>query len=210
MLRKDAKGTQMKSFSAIISSGFKSDMHINRLGRHCNSMRHLIASFGLMLLTSCASTVGTRPFTSDEPRVYVQGTYAPGSNLTLPRPRQSRFFRVQDAGFLVLKNKGAAYYLRAHVPEPRTTTYFVRIEYDNPQDTSYPFVNGLDLKPDMGGVLFTSPDVVWGIRNYQTYSIRVSVFADGHSKQPIDTLVQPFRAYVDTTTTEVRIYKSIR
>ena len=173
-------------------------------------MRHFIAFIGLMLLTSCASTVGTHPFASDKQRVYVQGTYTPGANWTLPRPRQSRFFRVDDAGFLVLKNKGAAFYLRAGVPEHRTTTYYVRIEYDNPQDASHPFANDLDLEPDMDRVVFTSPDVVWGIQNYQTYTIRVSVFTDRESKQPIDTLIQPLRAYVVTTTGEVRVYNEMR
>jgi hypothetical protein len=173
-------------------------------------MRYLITFAGLMLLTSCASTVGTHPLTSDDPRVYVQGTYSPGADLTLPRPRRSRFFRVNDAGFMVLKNKGAAYYLRAGVPEHRTTTYYVRIEYDNPQDMRHPFANDLDLKPEMDAVLFTSPDVVWGLQNYQTYTIRVSVFADRESKQSIDTLIQPFRAYVDTTTKEVRVYNEMR
>lgn len=173
-------------------------------------MRHFIAFVGLMLVTSCASTVGTHPLTSDKSRVYVQGTYSSGANLTLPRPRQSRFFEVQDAGFLVLKQKGAAYYLRASVSKHRTTTYYVRIQYDNPQDTSHPFANDLDLKPEMDGVLFTSPDVVWGIRNYQICTIRVSVFNDRESKQPIDTLIQPMRAYVDTTTSEVRVYNEMR
>lgn len=173
-------------------------------------MRHLIVLIGLLLVTSCASTVGTHSFVSDEQRVYVQGTYTPGANLTLPRPRHSHFFRVDDAGFLVFKDKGAAYYLRAAAPKHRTKTYYVRIEYDNPQDVSRPFTNDLSLKPDMDGVILTSPDVVWGIKNYQTYTIRVSVFPDNESKQSIDSFAQPLRAYVDTTTGAVRIYNEMR
>jgi hypothetical protein len=173
-------------------------------------VRRCLALIALLLLTSCASTVGTRPFASDEQNVYVQGTYTRGANVTLPRPRQSQFFRVDHAGFVVLKNKGAAYYLQAGAPGPRTTTNYVRIEYDNPQDLSRPFVNDLELRPSMDGVLFTSPDVVWGIQNYQIYNIRVSVFTDRHSKEPIDSFVQPLRAYVDTTTGAVRVYDRMR
>lgn len=64
----------------------------------------------------------------------------------------------------------------------------------------------MDLKPEMYEVQFTSPDVVWGIHNYGTYTIRVSVFAERESKQPIDSIVQPLRAYVDTMTGAVRVY----
>lgn len=62
----------------------------------------------------------------------------------------------------------------------------------------------------MDGVRFSSPDVVWGIRNYADYTIRVSVFPSRESTEAIDTLVQPVRAYVDTTTREVRVYNRMR
>jgi hypothetical protein len=62
----------------------------------------------------------------------------------------------------------------------------------------------------MDGVRFSSPDVVWGIRNYQDYTIRASVFTSRDSTQPIDTLIQPVRAYVDTTTDEVRVYNRMQ
>ncbi len=131
--------------------------------------------------------------------------YVPGANITLPRPCQSQFFKVSDAGFLILKNKDAAYYIRGNLSEGRVKPYFVRVEYDNPQDESQPFENEADLTPDKNYAVFTSPDAVWGIHYWKTYTIRVSIFDNRESKQPIDTIVQPLRSYVDTTSGEVRI-----
>lgn len=168
-------------------------------------MRQFIAYMCLLLLTACASTTNTRPIATSKQPVLVNGTYMPGSNITEPRPRESQFFRTDHAGFVVLE-KGAAYYLQARVLKSPPSTYYIRIEYENPQDKSHPFTNDMDLTPTMDGVRFSSPDVVWGIRNYTDYTIRVAVFTSRDSRQPIDTLIQPVRAYVDTTTGEVRIY----
>jgi hypothetical protein len=172
-------------------------------------MRHLISFACLLLLTACASTTSTRPIAATTQPVFVKGTYMPGSNITEPRPRTSQFFKTDHAGFVVLK-KGAAYYLQARVLKSPPSTYYVRIEYENPQDKSHPFVNDMELTPTMDGVRFSSPDVVWGIRNYQDYTIRASVFTSRESTQPIDTLIQPVRAYVDTTTDEVRVYNRMQ
>jgi len=172
-------------------------------------MRALIALVALVFLTSCSSTSGTRPVAADTKPFFVKGTYLSGSNLTEPRPRESQFFRVEHAGFVVLQ-KGAAYYLQAHLLKFPPSTYYVRIEYENPQDKSHPFTNDMELTPTMHGVRFSSPDVVWGIRTYGDYTIRVSVFTSRESSAPIDTLVQPVRAYVDTTSGQVRIYNRMR
>lgn len=172
--------------------------------RH-GAMRHFISFVSLMLLTACASTVLTHPFASDKPLVFARGTYTRGANVTLPRPLHSRFFSVEDAGFVVLKDKGAAYYLRASLSEHRTTTFFIHVEYENPREESHPFTSDFELKPKDEEVLLSSPEVVWGIQNYHTYNIRVSVFADREGRKTIDSLVQPLRACVDTTTRAVRI-----
>jgi len=105
--------------------------------------------------------------------------------------------------------KGAGYYLHAHVLKRPPATYYIRVEYENPEDKAHPLVNDMDFKPEMDGVRFSSPDVVWGIRNYQSYTIRVKVFVNRESTQPIDTLVQTVRAYVDTSTGAVRIFDRI-
>lgn len=132
-----------------------------------------------------------------------------GSNITEPRPRESQFFRTDHAGFVVLE-KGAAYYLQARVLKSPPSTYYIRVEYENPQDKSRPFTNDMDFKATMDGVRFSSPDVVWGIRNYADYTIRVSVFTSRESTEAIDTLIQPVRSYVDTTTGEVRVYNRMQ
>jgi hypothetical protein len=133
----------------------------------------------------------------------------PGSNITEPRPQKSKFFRTENAGFVVLE-KGAAYYLQARVLKSPSSTHYIRVQYENPQDSVHPFVNDMDLTTTMNAVRFSSPNVVWGIRNYQDYTIRVFVFTSKDSAQPIDTLVQPVRAYIDTTTEEVRIFTGMQ
>ena len=172
-------------------------------------MRQLVALSCLILMTACTSTTSTRPVAASKQPVLVKGTYMPGSNITEPRPEKSQFFKTDHAGFVVLE-KGAAYYLQARVLKSPPSTYYIRVEYENPQDKSRPFVNNMDLTTTMDGARFSSPDVVWGIRNYADYTIRVSVFTSRESTQPIDTLVQPVRAYVDTTSGEVRIYNRMK
>ena len=171
-------------------------------------MRHVIPFACLLFLTACASTTNTRPLAPSKQPVFVKGTYMPGSNITEPRPRGSQFLMTDHAGFVVLE-KGAAYYLQARVLKSPPSTYYIRVEYENPQDKNHPFTSDMDLTTTTDGVRFSSPDVVWGIRNYADYMIRASVFTNRESTQPIDTLVQPVRAYVDTTSGEVRIYNRI-
>jgi len=140
-------------------------------------------------------------------RIIVSGTQIQGSNLTEPRPRESEFFKVNHAGFMLIDN-GAAYYLDADVRKAPAGTNYVRIEFENPKDKRRPFVSDMELTADTNRVRFTSEQVV-GIRNYKNYSITVKVFRKKDDEKPIDTLVQPLRAYVDTTTGEVRLDKRI-
>ena len=172
-------------------------------------MGKFIYFLSILLLTSCASTSGTREVGAIKRPFYVTGTYKAGSNVTEPRPRESRFFRTDHAGFVVLEN-GAAYYIVARVLKHPPTNYQLRVQYENPQDKTRPFVTTGELRPTMDGILFRSPDVVWGIRNWGDYTIRIDLFTSPESMEPIDTLIQPVRSYVDTTTAEVRIFHRLR
>lgn len=172
-------------------------------------IRLLITSLALLLLlASCGVTTGTSPVKTKKP-AFVTGTYTPGSNLTEPRPRESKFLKTEHAGFVVLE-KGAAYYLHARVIQPRSSPIYIRVEYENPRDNGQPFVNDMELPPSRTSLTFSSPDVVSGIRNYGSYTIRATIYENRKSTTPIDTLVQPVRAYVDTTTSEVRVFNGMR
>jgi hypothetical protein len=162
----------------------------------------------LFLLTGCVDTTSPLRTASLEQPVYVMGTHTTGSDMTEPRPRQSQFFKTENAGFVVIQ-KGAAYYLLARIIKSPPAVYYVRIKYENPLDKTRPFVNDMDLKPTMDEVRFSSSDVVWGIRNYDKYTIQVDVYTNRENLQPIDTLIQPVRAYVDTTRGEVRVEKGM-
>lgn len=172
-------------------------------------MRLFISVVCVLLLTSCAGTTGNSPLLKQGKPVFSKGTYMPGSNITEPRPVKSRLLSVEHGGFVILES-GAAYYLHAVLNEPLTSNVYLRIEYENPRDREHPFVNDMELTPETRAVRFSSPDVVWGIQNYKDYTIRVTAFSSRQSSEPIDSLVQPVRAYVDTTTDKVRVFEGMQ
>ena len=169
----------------------------------------LLGASCYLCLLGCSSTPSQNQHTAatKEP-LFVKGTYEEGSNLTEPRPRESEFLRTKHAGFVVVKN-GAAYYLAAEVLKRPPSTFYLRVQYENPQDKTRPFVNEGEFRPEIDSLLLSSPDVVWGIRNYQDYKITVEIFQDREFQKPVDTLIQPVRAYVDTSEGKLRLFKDL-
>jgi hypothetical protein len=99
--------------------------------------------------------------------------------------------------------------LRATAAESPPAKYLIRLEYENPKDKSKPFTNDMEFPPEAKEFEFSSPDVITGLRMYEDYSIKVSVFENRESKEPLDSFTQRVRAYVDTRGDEVKLFKGL-
>lgn len=163
------------------------------------------------LLSSCSNTTSPPAGTADG--TPISGTYRPGSNLTEPRPASSRFLRTVEGGFATVAGS-AAYYLRVSPQAGLPPGAYLRITYPNPQQPDRPYVNDMTFDPSRREMIFSSPGIVPGLRNYQTYTVTVTVHANRAAADagtpPIDVLKQPIRAYVDTTGPQVQVFRGLR
>jgi hypothetical protein len=104
---------------------------------------------------------------------------------------------------------GAGFFLKISVREPLKKSLYVRVEYEDPERPPAPSVNDAVLHPADQGFVFSSPGVYRGLKGYADYSIKVLIFNSREDAQPIDTLVQPIRCYVDTTTDQLKIWSHV-
>ena len=138
----------------------------------------------------------------------VSGTYQPGSNLTEPRPKKSKFLKTTQGGIVVMGN-GAGYYLNVQLIKKLERDVYATVEWENPLGGA-PFVNDAVLTPAMKGVGFSAPDFIKGLKNYTTYTIVVRLYESKEADTPFDTLTQKIRCYVDTTGDEVKGYGGLK
>jgi hypothetical protein len=151
--------------------------------------------------------MGTRTFSSNE-KTMVRGTRTAGSNITEPSPRSSRYLETQHGGFAVVGEKVGPY-LQVKVRESPAKPLFIRIHYQT-ADKNRSLTNTAPFLPRSGGFIFSSPEHIPGIRIYRDYLIRVEIFESSDSSQPVDTLIQPVRSYVDTTGDTVKLFNNVR
>jgi hypothetical protein len=139
--------------------------------------------------------------------IYVSGVNIAGaSNVTEPRPKKSSYLETL-AGGIILIERGAGFFLNVKIlKEPESKLYF-KIEYPNPANPSKPLINDIEYEEGMVALHLSSPDVIWGLKGYARYTIKVSVFSKKSDSEPIETLTQSVRSYVDTQDNEILIFK---
>ena len=139
----------------------------------------------------------------------VAGTYTRGSNLTEPRPVKSKFLETIQGGVVIINGK-AGFYLIVNTRKPFGRPVYVTTEYENPVDPTKPLVNDMSLPAEGGQLNFSSPDFVRGLKINEEYRVTVKVFESKAASEPMDTLVQKIRSYVDWTGPEVKIYDRLK
>ena len=140
---------------------------------------------------------------------YISGTYLKGkSNITEPKPTKSEYLEVL-AGGAVLIERGAGLFLNVKLRKKPSTKLYFKIEYPNPMNPSKPLINDMDFEEDMEECHFSSPEVIWGLKGYNDYVIKVSVYENKAANEPIEILEQHVRSYVDTQNQEVLIFKKL-
>ncbi len=178
-----------------------------RFGRLCGYGLCLILTMLFCNPGWAANWVSVKDYNLDYP-LMIAGTYQKKmSNVTEPRPVESKYLQV-IAGGVVLIDNGAGLFLRVRwIGEPIKNTYF-KIEYPNPKDPSQPLVNDFFNETGLTEYNFSSPDVIGGLVGYRDYFITVYVYENKESKEPMDVLKQKVRSYVDTRG-EVLIFKKV-
>jgi hypothetical protein len=138
----------------------------------------------------------------------VSGTYQKGSNITEPRPQKSQFLQTIHGGIAVI-GADAGFYLLTKVIKKPDKTLYIRIEYENPAGGS-PLQNDMTFEPSAKRLLFSAPRFVKGLRSYSDYAITVKIFPSREAEEPIDTLRQTIRSYVDTRGQKAQLYNRLK
>lgn len=155
-----------------------------------------------------ASWVPVKKYRLDYP-VKISGTLLKGkSNMTEPQPVSSKYLEVVAAGAVLIERGSGLFIYLKFVEKPTEGLYF-KIVYPNPKDPDNPLINDYEYKDGIEELNLSSPDVIWGLKGYQTYKIKIYVYEYKGAAEPIDVLEQNVRSYVDTQESDVLIFKNI-
>ena len=105
-------------------------------------------------------------------------------------------------------SKGAGLFLTVKVIEPPSKDLYLTVEYENPGGS--PLRNDGPFAKDAEGFTLSVPTYQSGLRAYQDYTIKVRVWNSKGDREPIDTLTQKVRCYVDTTGPSIRVLDSMK
>ena len=164
--------------------------HSERLFSSDFMRAHRFVVILLFAAVICAHAVAAEP-------PLVSGIWQKGHNITEPRPKSSKFMKVTDGGFLVIPS-AAAYRLHIEISPSLETPYFMQAVLENPADRTKPFVEEAVISQRQEG-LTVAHGPVKGLRISGDYRIVVKIFRRRGDAEPIDTLEQKIRSYVDTT-----------
>ncbi len=140
---------------------------------------------------------------------YLSGTYLKGlSNITEPKPIESENFEVLAGGTVIIE-QGAGFFLNVKLRKRPNTKLYFKIEYPNPNNPNKPLINDMEFQEGMKECHFSSPEVIWGLKGYSDYTIKVDIFENKTAVKPIETLNQNVRSYVDTQTRDVLIFRKL-
>lgn len=149
--------------------------------------------------------VYVRDYDVDLP-IYVQGTYMKGSNVTEPKPQESKYLKVDNAGTVIVE-AGVGFFLNVTIKKRPPTKYYITVEYPNPEDPARPLINDVPFNPLHENLVLSSPEVIKNLAGYGDYDVIIRVYKDENSMELVDTLTQTIRSYVDTREEDVRIFE---
>lgn len=138
----------------------------------------------------------------------VVGTYQKGSNITEPRPAESKYLRTTLGGFHLIQGM-AGFKLFIEVIQHPEQRVYTRVMIENPKAADERFVYEHYLDPDTPSITITHGPAI-GLKIYKDYTLDVFLFSDAARTQEIDHLTQKIRSYVDTTGKKLKLFKGIK
>lgn len=103
----------------------------------------------------------------------------------------------------------AAFYLLTKVIKKPDKKLYIRVDYENPAGGS-PLQNDMWFGPSAEWLRFSAPKFVKGLKSHADYVITVRIFPSRGAPEPIDTLRQTIRSYVDTRGPKAQFYKRLK
>ena len=138
---------------------------------------------------------------------FIPGIYRQASYVSDPKKMKSRFLAVDDGGVL-LTEEGAKLFVRARSIAAPQGEMYLKAEFPNPANPGRPTFVEMDFKKE-GTFMFTSPDVIKGLKGKEDYIITLSVFLKTDRDRSVDSIVQKVRSYVDTQKKDILIFDGI-
>lgn len=166
----------------------------------------LILALASMGLTSCGVLPNAVGGNAAEAK--YSGIHKKGSDITEPRARKSRYLQTADGGVAVVKG-GSGLFIDVVMAERPVKPLHMKINFQNPGGGV--LTDEMILTPDMDDTYLSLsvPEFQRGLRSYQDYTITIQLRNSKGDKQPVDTLVQKVRSYVDTTGPVPRAYEGM-
>jgi hypothetical protein len=159
----------------------------------------------LLLAVSLGSLVAAN---TAAPTELVVGTWREGSNLTEPRPAQSRYFKTTLGAFQIIQGFAGYKWFIEVIKHPEKRIY-TRTIIENPQDPKKPFVYEHFIDPTTPSTTLTHGPAI-GLKIYQDYTVEFIAYSDAKRKKEIDRLTQKIRSYVDTTGPELQLFSGLK
>lgn len=167
-------------------------------------MRTILARALLLVVTACTLTAADKP----APMELVVGTYREGSNITEPRPAQSKYFKTTLGAFHLIRGM-AGYKWFIETIKPPEKRLYTRSIIENPQDPKKPFVYEGTIDPDTPSTTITHGPAL-GLKIYKDYTVEFIAYADEKRKKEVDRLTQKIRSYVDTTGPQLKMFDGMK
>lgn len=164
-------------------------------------MRSILVFIALCFVAGCTSgTMGV----SRRDHLFSIGTYQKGSNITEPRPRETKYLRTEVGGFEIIQGF-AAFKLYIDVIRKPERRLYTRAIIPNPSDQGSPFVYEHYLDPSTPSTSLTHGPAM-GLQIHKDYTVKFILYSDEARTKEVDRLSQKIHCYVDTTGHTLKLY----
>jgi hypothetical protein len=111
-----------------------------------------------------------------------------------PTPAHSEYLRTSSGGFMVAKGEGGTsafcrYILTVALAKPLSAPLYLRTRFENPAQSSEPYVVDSELTPDDGKRTLESPPVT-GLQPLRSYKVDVLIYDSPERTKQIGEHIQ--------------------
>ena len=132
----------------------------------------------------------------------VLGVYEAGHDVTEPRRQKSEYLETLQGGVAVFP-KGSGLFLKTKVIKSPPHDLYITVDYKGAGMA--PLSNDMVFRKDARQLGFSVPAYQTDLKRRRTYTVTVKIWNAKGDREPVDTLVQKIRSYVDTTDAGPRV-----